>query len=269
MVTIPFTNKYALSPAVLSGEDNLAVKKDLSGRAWQNDDEFTFTLGPAAASVEQGSATADAIQNGTVVLPENAKQGITIKDDTDKHTASFGDIEFKAAGTYVFAVKEAVPNNATNADVPGKTYGGADTTDDERAKAGWMLDGVIYDTEPHNILVEVRKDVSNNTLVIDQVIDQQNITGANPAFTFTNTYKTNVFVGVPDGLEFSKSLENSTWQDDQSFVFQLKPTGGTVDGKIIDASEVPMPLADEGAGVMVSADGSATKTVTKPVAGNV
>lgn len=107
---LTFTNNYGAT-GTLAGAANLRVTKRLvdengSECAWDADDAFTFTL--AAGD----DATRTAVDAGSVVLPNDAGRpddagGLVIGADTDGHAATFGDIEFKVAGTFTFDVSES------------------------------------------------------------------------------------------------------------------------------------------------------------------
>lgn len=107
---LTFTNNYEATGS-LAGAANLRVTKRLvdengSECAWDADDAFTFTL--AAGD----DATRTAVDAGSVVLPNDAGRpddagGLVIGADTDGHAATFGDIEFKVAGTFTFDVSES------------------------------------------------------------------------------------------------------------------------------------------------------------------
>ncbi|WP_195447908.1 Spy0128 family protein [Parolsenella catena] len=102
---LTFTNNYSPIPATLDGSANLRVTKSLvnedgSARDWDEGDAFTFTL---AAGDE---ATADAVKEGLITLPDNAS-GLVISRDAANHASEFGDITFKVAGTFTFDVAES------------------------------------------------------------------------------------------------------------------------------------------------------------------
>lgn len=102
--TAAFTNTYEATGS-LDGSASLRVTKSLvnedgSARDWDEGDAFTFML---AAGDE---ATRAAVDAGSVVLPDDAA-GLVVGADTDGHAATFGDIEFKAAGTFTFDVSES------------------------------------------------------------------------------------------------------------------------------------------------------------------
>lgn len=105
-VTIHVTNRLIPTDTTLDGETYLVVTKNLVGRDWQEGDSFSFTL----AADPDDQATLDAVGAGTVVLPLNAGDGsVVISDEVDtegNHTVSFGDITFKAEGTYKFVITE-------------------------------------------------------------------------------------------------------------------------------------------------------------------
>ena len=101
---LTFTNAYEATGS-LDGSASLRVTKSLvdedgSECAWDADDAFTFTL--AAGD----DATRTAVDAGSVVLPDDAA-GLVVRAGTDGHAATFGDIEFKAAGTFTFDVSES------------------------------------------------------------------------------------------------------------------------------------------------------------------
>lgn len=105
-VTIHVTNRLISTDTTLDGETYLVVTKNLVGRDWQEGDSFSFTL----AADPDDQATLDVVGAGTVVLPLNAGDGsVVISDEVDtegNHTVSFGDITFKAEGTYKFVITE-------------------------------------------------------------------------------------------------------------------------------------------------------------------
>ena len=89
------------------------VGKVISGRDWQSTDTFTFTM--AARSDDHtdganGQSTYDAAAAGTVVMPSSATATVRAQQQGNGYVASgnatFGDITFKAPGTYTFEITE-------------------------------------------------------------------------------------------------------------------------------------------------------------------
>ena len=83
------TNKYSYS-AKCTGE--IKVQKVLQGRAWNDSDQFTFTL-----SADKGT-------------PMPAETTITIRKSDADNIRSFGEIKFIKAGKYTYTVRETKGN---------------------------------------------------------------------------------------------------------------------------------------------------------------
>ena len=83
-----FTNAYRAKEA--KGE--IKVQKLLQGRAWNDSDQFTFTL-----SADKGT-------------PMPAETTITIRKSDADNIRSFGEIKFKKAGKYTYTVRETKGN---------------------------------------------------------------------------------------------------------------------------------------------------------------
>lgn len=235
-----FANTYKAT-GDLDGATNLNVTKTISGRNFQQDDSFTFTLTPG------DEPTQTAVDNGTVVLPDNAK-GITIAyaegDNTNSKSGAFGDIAFTAAGNYVFNITEVVPDDATNVavtDEEGNLIAYKDASDEQKAQSGWMLNGVTYDNQPHQVSVSATDDDNDGTLTITVT------GGASP--TITNTYKPGGDVTLAeDSFKLTKVLQGKDWNGDV-FTFQLTgKSAKTPEGDPIES--IPMP---ENNSVIVSA----------------
>lgn len=81
----------------------LGVEKSLTGRSWENSDEFKFTL-----TSEKGSTA-----EGAVTMPEDS----VVTVNKDAKAAEFGAIKFHKAGTYTFSVAETgkLPANVAQA----------------------------------------------------------------------------------------------------------------------------------------------------------
>lgn len=91
-------------------EASFNIRKQLDGRDWADTDSFQFTVTP-------DSATAKAVETGTVILPESRLTigNATDLDPTDQkndHTVRYGDIIFRSPGIYTFTVSETKPESA-------------------------------------------------------------------------------------------------------------------------------------------------------------
>ncbi|MED9873745.1 MAG: FctA domain-containing protein, partial [Eggerthellaceae bacterium] len=203
--SLTFTNTYKTT-GKLEGATNLEVTKSFTGRdndEWLDTDSFEFKLEAA------DEATTQAINDGEVVLPENAKS-LTIGADTADHKAAFGDITFNAVGTYTFKVTE----------VEG------------------TIAGVTYDTHEATVTVTTEDNGDGTLKVTPQV-------GAD-ALTFTNTYKPSgeVTVDAAD-IELSKVFEGATWDENFSFDFTIEAAEGSPENTPMpEETEVTLTSAD-------------------------
>ena len=247
-----FENRYEPAQTVIEDTTGvLPLTKKLSGRGWLDTDKFEFAL---TAKSLNGKTDADSLAN--IPMPADAHAVIT-KDSAPHYDSTTGavpdatikdfgfkGITYKQAGTYVYEVREVIPDDATNPDVPGKTYGQAGA--DERAKAGWTRGGVTYDSAMVATVTCEVKDNLTGQLYVEASCDPAAVP------TFTNEYTPGAVEMDPAaaGFTFTKVLEGKAWDGDE-FAFTLEGADGA-----------PMPEADPDAGVTANADGTLTKTVS-------
>ena len=198
-----------------NGDGTLKVTK--TGEATAIEDvsaDFTNVFTPTTASI---SATKQINDWGTAEsftftlaskdgapMPADATDGKVVKTVTkDNLIAQFGSITYKKAGTYNYTITE---------------------TDDG-------VDGVTYDTTPHDVVVTVSKNASTNALSAEVKYDEQD------SLTIVNSFES-----TKANLQATKSINN--WGKAESFTFTLEPVQGA-----------PMP-AD-------ATDGKVVKTITK------
>ena len=94
-----FTNTYKATPVPVT----LGVHKQLDGREWQTDDNFTFTLTAA---------------EGTPALDTNTTYTTSV--DSTSQTANFPAITYTKIGTYTYTITE---NDFDHSKIPGVTAG--------------------------------------------------------------------------------------------------------------------------------------------------
>lgn len=183
-----FENRYEPAQAVIEDTTGvLPLTKKLSGRGWLDTDKFEFAL---TAKSLNGKTDADSLAK--IPMPADAHAVVT-KDSAPHYDSTTGavpdatikdfgfkGITYKQAGTYVYEVREVIPDDATNPDVPGKTYGQAGA--DERAKAGWTRGGVTYDSAKVATVTCEVKDNLTGQLYVEASCDPAAVP------TFTNTY---------------------------------------------------------------------------------
>lgn len=247
-----FENRYEPAQTVIGDTTGvLPLTKKLSGRGWLDTDKFEFAL---TAKSLNGKTDADSLTK--IPMPEDARAVVT-KDGAPHYDSTTGavpdatikdfgfkGITYKQAGTYVYEVREVIPDDATNPDVPGKTYGQAGA--DERVKAGWTRGGVTYDSAKVATVTCEVKDNLTGQLYVEASCDPAAVP------TFTNVYTPGAVEMDPAtaGFTFTKVLEGKAWDGD-AFAFTLEGADGA-----------PMPEADPDAGVTDNGDGTLTKTVS-------
>lgn len=144
-VTVTNTHKKSIL-----AEGSIKVFKSISGRDWKNDDSFNFTI-----------VGSDSTQNAPLPNPDS----VAIGTNTENHEASFGEIEYKTAGTYTYTVKETKPIDA--------------------------IAGLHYSQAEYTVTVKVPTDMGTPTVSIKQVKDDNGKTVDNQSAKvakFTNTY---------------------------------------------------------------------------------
>ena len=143
-VTVTNTHKKSIL-----AEDSIKVFKSISGRDWKNDDSFNFTI-----------VGSDSTQNAPLPNPDS----VAIGTNTENHEASFGEIEYKTAGTYTYTVKETKPIDA--------------------------IAGLHYSQAEYTVTVKVPTDMGTPTVSIKQVKDDNGnpVDKSEDVAKFTNTY---------------------------------------------------------------------------------
>lgn len=244
---LTFTNNYSPIPATLDGSASLRVTKSIvnedgSARDWDEGDAFTFTLAPG------DEATADAVKEGLITLPDNAS-GLVISRDAANHASEFGDITFKVAGTFTFDVAES-----RGADAKPST---------------------AYDTSVKHVRVSVA-DKGNGQLAAS-------VERSSDTLAFTNIYKTpkKVYragddakasidgqtVSAGDKITYELAWVNNTGADARVSVTDTLPQGV----EFVSASDGGTPSADGTAATwdlgQQPTDASGTVTLTVRVTG--
>lgn len=235
-----FENRYA--PAQTTIEDTVAtlpLSKRLSGRDWLAEDAFEFAL---SAKSLNGKTDADSLAK--IPMPANATAVVTRDSSSHYDSATgtvpdsaikdfgFKDITYTQVGTYVYEVREVVPDDATNPDVPGRTYGQASA--EERAKAGWSKDGVTYDSATVATVTCEVKDNLTGQLYVEAECDPA------AAPTFTNTYAAATTADTSVGIEATKTFVNHRL-DANTFDFGVAPyrSDGTLGDEVLAGTNEP------------------------------
>lgn len=235
-----FENRYEPAQAVIEDTTGvLPLTKKLSGRGWLDGDEFEFAL---TAKSLNGKTDADSLAK--IPMPEDARAVVT-KDSAPHYDSTTGavpdatikdfgfkDIIYTQVGTYVYEVREVVPDDATNPDVPGKTYGQASA--DERAKAGWTKGGVTYDSAAvATVTCEVKDNLTGQLYVVARCDS-----AAVP--TFTNRYAAATTADALVAIQATKTFVNHPLSAND-FEFGVAPykNDGTLGDEVLSGTNEP------------------------------
>jgi len=212
--SVSFTNTYHADEVKLSTEATLKVQKNLTGREWQDTDEFIFTMKP----------------EGNAPTPESTAD-VVVNDETADYTADLSDITFKNPGKYTYVIEE---DNDTNPiagiDYSNETYAVTITVEDNGEGA----------LEISDIAFNQRADVDGNEPAEQPVI-------TNNTVIFTNNYNADAATTNLNGTKVYSDQSGANPNAANKFTFELKAVGGYVtDGgsasnPTIEAAEVPMP----------------------------
>ena len=207
-----FENHYSVTPLTYPTEGGMQGAKILAGRDWKTTDKFAFAI----------SSTNNA------PLPKERTVTVTgwTAQDGEAVLFNFGQITYKAPGTYYYTIVELTPGLA----------------DEER------LPGVSYTKEAYDVVVTVI-DNGDGTLAIDQantkmikVLDRTGQTISMPVIDnialFTNTYSAKAVKFGPVAKKDYTDNSGEKPLTDGMFTFEMKAVGN-------NASDAPMPAGTE------------------------
>lgn len=234
-----FTNTYDTNEVTIGGKDStgIAVQKTLAGRDWEAGDGFDFQI--------------EAVTEGAPMPAETTITGLGNTSGSDAVVAYFGDITFtkemlNGASTKEF--KYTVSETSVSAD--------GVTVDPSTERTVTVT---VTDDGKGTLTATVNHDNSNATTDTDKQVTN--------AAAFTNTYDAaSTGDAVPAGFTLTKEFTGHEWTKDYAFEFIMSPVSGKLaDGT--EATEIPMPKADDNAGVTIDGDGNAHKTISGPQEG--
>ncbi len=202
---VTFENTYADSiTATLYGS------KALLGRAWANNDEFTFTLAGEDVTSATGITRKD-----SAPMPSTAQSTATVTSASDSNF-TLGPIPFDQTDighTYRYTVTESAVTNIT------------------RSPASYTVDLTVgYDAANHALTVTRAPGVTGGPTGTEQ-----------DRLTFENTYTAN----AETTLYGVKTLSGRDWADNDTFTFTLTGEDTTSGLEDSEKNEAPMPSATE------------------------
>ena len=219
--TASFTNTYHATEVTLEGANQLVkVKKNLTGREWQDTDEFRFTM------LSEGNAPAPESIEAVVVDDEDA--------DTD-YTVNLSNITFENPGTFTYVIEE---DNDTN------PIAGIDYSNETYAVTITVVDNGTGALEIQSVQFEQRADVDGN-----KPAEQPQIT--DNTVVFTNNYDATEATTNLNGRKYYTDKSGANPNAANKFTFELKAIGGyateggSAESPTIGAADVPMPAGTD------------------------
>lgn len=190
---VVFTNEYRPTPVVVGDDTNAAIKgsKTLNGRAMK-EDEFSFEL-TAGNKAAVNRLADDSIVFGTDTESNSMTATAPAADKGAKVDFAFGQITFTKPGTYIFNMKEVIPDQAAG--------------------------GLTYDT--HTEVVTVTVTDNNGVLTANTTYDAD---GA----AFVNTYEASHSYSADGGALVTKTLTGRDMKAGE-FNFTIEGTGDNKD----------------------------------------
>ena len=213
---VTFTNTYNVTPVTT---DDLGISlggtKSITGRDFQADDEFVFTIAPAQATPNAPLPTEDIDQDGSAITATvNPTSG-------DKVSFEFGNVTFDKPGEYRYVIREATGT------LPGIDY-----------------DNALYRV---NIMVEDNGDGTMSLASVDggltgagnveylsnpfiQVFGVENSGAAVSAVAFENNYSATSAEATIQGMKVLNSTNSDRILADGDFTFNIEALGYNTDG---------------------------------------
>lgn len=224
-ISTTFTNTYHASDVDLSTDTTLKVKKNLTGRDWRDSDTFTFEIDGLGNTAGSGITT-----------PEPDETTVTVTEETENKTVSFGDITFTAPGEYHYAITE--------------------DSDTE------PIPGIDYSAARYRVSVTVTDNGKGALVISDVTIEQrQNDDGMEPEQQPSITEDTVVFTNIYDVTNGTTNIDGTKEYHDTTggnpinadkFTFQMEALGGyeteggSSENYTVAAEDVPMPAGSAG-----------------------
>ena len=250
-----FTNEYTAS-----GEEEIKVKKELSGRNWTDDDTFEFTI----------------TANSGTPLPSTTT--ITITQGDENHEKSFGKITFTEAGTYTYTIIETHKGRTIN----GVVYDSEDKTvtitlvDDGN---GNLIPSTEGETTFKATFTNTYSASGEAEIKVEKKLEGRDWT-TDDSFTFTltaldgaplpgNATEPITITITKDSENYIESFGKINYTEAGTYKYEIRETHEqtTANGITYDETvkEVTFTLVDDGKGNLVPAEGTsvlAIKTFT-------
>ncbi len=234
--TAVFTNTYSADTddVLFSGAKTYVDNSRPQGTDQLETGMFTFKLEALGGYVtDSGSANTLTIAAADAPMPANAAQDATTVTEKNAEGAwTFQNITFTQdddGNTYLYKITEVIPDDAVNQDVNGGQTRYADANDDEKAKAGWKLNGMTYDSSTYvaSVAVSTTTDEQAHTAQIVATTtytkdgQEYTVTSETP-LAFANSYDPeDAVLSGETAIKGTKTMDGRNINDGETFTFEL------------------------------------------------
>ena len=232
LVLFAFSNTYAMK-SVQWGPEASKAYSDLTGSKPLADDMFTF-------KVELGNGAPEL--SGLQISPDGGYY--TTQNDLsfiEMGSATFNDVDHKGV-PYTYTVTEMIPDEAINLNVNNGNTFYKDAADDQQKTAGWIYNGMTYDSSVWTIEVTADYD-ANDIFGVTAVYKKDDVAVNDPLLqrvVFNNSYDAEDLVLSGDtAIKGTKTLEGRDSKEGETFTFELSaPTGSSTATALLNDSIV-------------------------------
>lgn len=237
---VTFTNNYSVES--VTSEDlniDLGGTKTITGRSFQEDDTFTFTI--AAGRLTPNAPLPSATEGGedfVTITPNNG----------DSATFEFDPITFTEPGEYCYIIRETDPT--AGGTTPEAGLGGVDYD-----TAVYRISVVIVDNGDGTLRLATTDEIAgmetqvenytNNPMI--QVLEGTGMTG-DEAIQFDNSYNSESTTATIQGMKVLNVLNSDYRLQDGDFTFKIEALGSNTDGgdQFTTDETQPMPVDQNG-----------------------
>lgn len=252
--TVTFTNNYSVKSTTSTDLGiNLGGTKTITGRSFQEDDTFTFTI-------SAGRLTPEA------PLPSDTDGGedsVTIEPNSgDSATFEFDPITFTKPGEYCYIIRETDPT--AGGTTPEAGLGGVDYD-----TAVYRISVVIVDNGDGTLRLATTDEIAGMATQVEnytsnpmlQELAGEGMTGAE-AIQFDNSYSSESTTATIQGMKVLNVTNSDYKLQDGDFTFKIEALGSNTDGG-------DQFTADETQPIPVDQNGNELTQTTNVANGNV
>ena len=237
--TVTFTNNYSVTS--VTSEDlniDLGGTKTITGRAFQEDDTFTFTISAGQLTPDAPLPSATGGENSVTIKPNSG----------NSETFEFDPITFTEPGEYCYIIRETDPTaGGTN---PEAGLGGVDYD-----TAVYRISVVIVDNGDGTLRLAKTDEIAGMKTQVEnytsnpmiQVLEGIGMTGVE-AIQFDNSYNSESTTATIQGMKVLNVTNSDYRLQDGDFTFKIEALGSNTDGGDQFAADEtqPMPVDQNG-----------------------